>query len=172
MTQFEIIKEEIKALPSASIFYEKISECCHEAMIKHVHFITFDTDNFMYVNENHGYDVGDKVIYTIYLKVRDSFESLLLKNAYNLFTRLGGDELALFIVNGDDQEIIKSVEETLELVRSFNYESIGCMRKMTTSCGIAKINKIEHPMEFRHQSTKALIEAKRSGRDQYCLIEV
>lgn len=172
MTKYQIIKEEINVLPSSSIFYEKIKESCEEGIIKHVHFITFDTDKFMYINDDFGFDVGDKVIFTNYAFIRDSFSDILNKNQHNLLTRLGGDEFSLFIVNENSDLIKTKTKEALDHISQYDYSQVGCMRPVTASAGIAKVNTIVHPMEFRHQSTKALLNAKRNGRNQSTYIEV
>lgn len=172
MTKYQLIKEEINVLLSSSLFFEKIKETCDEGTIRDVHFITFDTDNFMYINDDFGFDVGDKVIYTNYAFIRDSFKDILNKNQYNLFTRLGGDEFSIFIVNENSDLIKEKTQEALNNISQFNYKDIGCNRQVTASAGIAKINTIIHPMEFRHQSTKALLNAKRNGCNQYDFIEV
>jgi len=172
MDKYQLIKEELQTLPSSSLFNEKISESCKDANIKNVHFVTFDTDNFMHVNDDYGFDVGDKVIYINYEIIRDCFKDILGMNAYNSFTRLGGDEFSVFIVNGDSEHIKEKVALAIDNIRTFDYSKIGCMSNITTSCGIAKVNKIVHPMEFRHHSTKALLNAKRNGRSCYDFIEV
>lgn len=171
MDKYQVIKEEIQALPSSSIFFEKIGEHCKSANISHVHFITFDTDDFMKVNDNYGFDVGDKVIYINYDIIHENFKDLLDLNAYNSFTRLGGDEFSLFLVNADTDVIKEKVNKSIDAIRTFDYSQIGCMSNITVSSGIAKVNEIVHPMQFRHLSTKALLSAKRSGRDCYEFIE-
>jgi PleD family two-component response regulator len=42
---------------------------------------------------------------------------------------------------------------------------------MTISCGITHGEKPVHIAQFKDKSTKALIEAKRGGRDQYVVLE-
>ena len=125
----------------------------------------------MYINEDFGYPVGDQVIYQIFTFIDDYFKPLLQQNVDNSLSRLGGDEFALYLVNPIHKDILDATKKVLDSVRKFPFDTLACPRKVTSSCGIAKINHFEHPQDYRHVSSKALLEAKRAGRDCYRIIE-
>lgn len=165
------LKDEIRRLPRSDVFYEKIEELCGIKRNTKAAFITFDIDNFICVNDQFGYDVGDQVIAAFYQQIKSKFTTILAMDTDNLFTRVGGDEFALFILNPDVSLLEKTVNSTLEAIRAFDYGSIGCQKDMTSSCGVAFGSTSNHHRDLRHQSTKALLEAKRKGRDQFASIQ-
>lgn len=166
MDKYQVLKEEVRHLPSSDLLIERIEECM-EVKGMPIHFITFDIDNFLHVNDEYGYDVGDKVIYRFYEIVKESFADLLENNHNNMLARLGGDEFALFLVGAAQGEIFTSTEKVIRTMESHDFSEEGCNTRLTSSCGIARATEVLHPRELWHHSSKALIEAKRMGKNQY-----
>ncbi|WP_320823892.1 putative bifunctional diguanylate cyclase/phosphodiesterase [Reinekea sp.] len=75
--------------------------------------LLFDIDDFKYVNDVHGHDVGDEILKLLCLRVSNCLRG------GELFSRLGGDEFAIIISNlkGDFQlaAISKRILKALEL---------------------------------------------------------
>lgn len=165
------LKEEMKALPSATLLNEHIEDHYKSLDGIPVAFVAFDIDSFLKVNDSFGYDVGDKVIYRFYGIIRDSFKDLMILDGRNRLSRLGGDEFGLFVVGVDKATLLTAVESVLANTRSHDFTQEGCNMPLTSSCGICLATKISHPHDLVHQSGKALIAAKRNGRDQYLLHE-
>ena len=163
---------DLKSFMNRDYFVEKIEEILNSDQGDHYHFITFDIDRFMRVNDEDGYEVGDKVIlYTISL-IYHQMKDLLKDNKGDQLTcRLGGDEFSVFLKNKNHDLVIKHVENALEAVRSFDYKDIGSSQEITASCGVACGEKPDHVETLKHLSGKALMEAKRKGRNGYFLIE-
>jgi diguanylate cyclase (GGDEF)-like protein len=163
---------DLKSFMNRDYFVEKIEEILNSDQGDHYHFITFDIDRFMRVNDEDGYEVGDKVIlYTISL-IYHQMKDLLEDNKGDQLTcRLGGDEFSVFLKNKNHDLVIKHVENALEAVRNFDYKDIGSSQEITASCGVACGEKPDHVETLKHLSGKALMEAKRKGRNGYFLIE-
>lgn len=163
---------DLKSFMNRDYFVEKIEEILNSDQGDHYHFITFDIDRFMRVNDEDGYEVGDKVIlYTISL-IYHQMKDLLKDNKGDQLTcRLGGDEFSVFLKNKNHDLVIKHVENALEAVRSFDYKDIGSSQEITASCGVACGEKPDHVETLKHLSGKALMEAKRKGRNGYFVIE-
>lgn len=161
-------KVDLKQLMNRDVFIEKMEEILDKDRNDLYHFITFDIDNFMHVNDFDGYDVGDAVILNVFsMIVREMEESMEKISDEMLISRLGGDECSIFLKNVDHLKVIESVESVLSAIRSFDFASIGCGRQITVSCGITETVKPVHVAQMKDQSFKALIEAKRNGRNQY-----
>lgn len=161
---------DLKELMNRDLFLERIEEILELDDNSNYHFITFDIDNFMHVNDFDGYEVGDLVIQNIISIIINNMKPLINESLNeNLITRLGGDECSVFLKNSDVKKVINCVENIITEVRSFDFSKIGCRTNVTVSCGIAFGKKPEHIARFNNESSKALIQAKRNGRDQYVL---
>lgn len=163
---------DLKSFMNRDYFVEKIEEILNSDQGDHYHFITFDIDKFMRVNDEDGYEVGDKVIlYTISL-IYHQIKALLEDNSGDQLTcRLGGDEFSVFLKNQSHDRVMKHIENALEAVRNFDYKEVGSSQEITISCGVGHGEKPDHVETLKHLSGKALMEAKRKGRDGYFVIE-
>ncbi len=162
---------DLKELMNRDMFMEKIEEILERDNNDTYHFVTFDIDKFMHVNDFYGYEVGDLVIQNVMNSIVQNMKPLLDESLNeNMVARLGGDEFSIFLKNSDPKNVIDCVEKTLKKIRAFEYSTIGCDTAVTSSCGIAFGKKPMHIAKLQDQSAKALIDAKRNGRDQYLLV--
>lgn len=162
---------DLKELMNRDMFMEKVEEILERDNNDTYHFVTFDIDKFMHVNDFYGYEVGDLVIQNVMSMIIKNMRALLEESLNeNIVARLGGDELSIFLKNSDTQKVIACVEMSLKEIRSFEYSTIGCGTAVTSSCGIAYGKKPYHVELIKDESSKALIDAKRNGRDQYLLV--
>jgi diguanylate cyclase (GGDEF)-like protein len=163
-------KADLKQLMNRDVFVERIEEIFEKDQNDHYHFITFDIDNFMHVNDFDGYEVGDAVILNVFSIIIHEMEAAMEKISDEfLIARLGGDECSIFLKNADQSKVIESIEKIFDSIRSFDFAAIGCGRAITVSCGISSSAKPAHIAQLTDQSMKALIDAKRNGRNQYVI---
>lgn len=168
MNEVRDLKEEVRKLPGEQYMIEYLEETCKKSTNDLI-FITYDLDHFLDVNESFGYEVGNRVIERFYEIIEKSFRPVL-KNG--MLARMGGDEFAIAIAKTDKEDVHKKIEEVIHNTQEWDFDIDGCMKKMTCSCGVVQIAQCAHPIELIHQSTKALIEAKRMGRNQYRWFEL
>ena len=83
-----------------------------------------------------------------------------------MIARMGGDEFAIAVCETEQEVVRERIEQIIQNTQAWDFAADGCGKKMTCSCGVVHIEKCVHPIELIHQSTKALIEAKRMGRNQ------
>lgn len=158
-------KETMLALPSYSLFFEYISDYL-EAPTGDMYFLTFDLDNFLRINDRYGFDAGDKTIYQTCALIHSTFRDLL--GDKGIMARLGGDEFALFLHDVNSLEYVETtVKQTLDKISTYDYSIYGSDSQITSSCGIYVTSYVNNVGEFRHESTKALMDSKRNGRNQF-----
>ncbi len=167
MDFYQTLKQEMMSLTSTALLQEHIEEHYQQLEGTLVGFINFDIDHFITVNEKFGFEVGDKVIYRFYQLIRDGFADLLKQDVRNRFSRMGGDEFGIFIVNANVEAVEACVKKVIEGTAAHRFSVEGCEMPITASCGLAFSTHISHPHDLIHQSSKALIAAKRNGRNQY-----
>lgn len=164
-------KVDLKQLMNRDVFVERIEEILEKDQEDQYHFMTMDIDNFMHVNDFDGYEVGDAVILNVFSviihEVRAAFEGTCDEL---LIARLGGDECSVFLKNAAHEKVLECLDTIFSGVRGFDFTSIGCGRNITISCGLTHGGKPIHVAQFKDKSVKALIEAKRNGRDRYVVM--
>ncbi len=163
----------LSSLMNRDLFIEKIEEDMSTDKENTYHFITFDIDNFIQVNQKNGYDVGDRVIQNTLSIVLEHIKPLLDDRIETSFvTRLGGDEFSVFLKNKSSDTVEACVEKAVEGVRLYDFKTIGCDVSITISCGIAIGQTPEHIIALKDASAKALMDAKRKGKDQYYISRI
>lgn len=128
--------------------------------------ILFDLDNFKFVNDTHGHDVGDEVLKQVAQRVCDCLRG------NEVFARLGGDEFAIILSNlhnADNatrvtQRILQSLDKPMSIA--------GLEIKIGASIGITIYpdNSVD-ANELLKYADIAMYRAKKLGRNQVCYFE-
>jgi diguanylate cyclase (GGDEF)-like protein len=128
--------------------------------------LLIDLDNFKYVNDTYGHDVGDILLKKVVTRIKGCLRG------NELFARLGGDEFAIALSNLEYVEHASRV--ALRIVRSLSmpFEIANATIQATASIGIAI-----HPDDgdnseeiFKHADI-AMYRAKKLGKSQFCFFE-
>lgn len=120
-----------------------------------------DLDQFKYINDTFGHDVGDSLIQSMGERLRrNSIDK-------NVVFRIGGDEFMLVIFYADKNEVIKSVEELLADIRKpflINNHRL----EVTGSIGISYANEHGDTKDsLLKAADTAMYYAKNSGKNQF-----
>lgn len=158
-------KEKLYALPSYSMFIEYMEDFVKKNTNSTLTFITLDIDNFAPINDHYGFDVGDKVIYRYFDQIVRHFNNYI-DQGHGIMSRMGGDEIGIFLHDLEVDELIKSSEEALDSIRKWDFNAEGYDKQVTATCGLYSTDSIVNVAELRHNSTKAMLDAKRNGRDR------
>jgi len=122
-----------------------------------------DLDNFKWVNDVHGHQVGDQAL----LALRD----LLLQNTrpIDLVARLGGDEFAIWLEGGDERIALMRCNELMEATRSLKRFSGSGERPLHVSLGVAVHTggSGETLDELVARADRAMYEVKREGKGSW-----
>lgn len=121
-----------------------------------------DLDNFKPVNDTHGHDVGDILLRTQALRLRNVVRS------HDMVARLGGDEFAVLISGPQAEQYALEIAERLlsELAQPVQHRE--AQLRVTVSIGLAF-----YPLHARQFSAlyktadQALYKAKGCGRSSY-----
>lgn len=131
-----------------------------------VALILFDLDNFKYVNDTHGHDVGDvllqKVVNRINTCLRDT----------ELFSRLGGDEFAIILSHL--QRVDEAEKVSLRILRVLEkpFEINNACIDMSASIGISIYpDSSKNATEMFKRADIAMYKAKQLGRNQISFFE-
>ncbi len=129
-------------------------------------FFMLDIDQFKWVNDSFGHDSGDEVLRQVAKAVKGVFRPT------DIVARPGGDEFAVFITGIPSYELaITKAEGLCQALRTLKSEK----KDLRISCSVGVSIFPEHGRTFGelyHTSDLALYQAKRAGKDRYCLYGV
>lgn len=133
----------------------------HRATAFSVFFL--DLDNFKYVNDTLGHDVGDQLLVRI-------AEILRTINPKGLTARIGGDEFIMVINRAVDEEVIinyiNPILSRLQNIREIEGHPIA----ISSSIGISQFPKDgRNHNELLKNADIALFEAKKHGKSRHWL---
>ncbi|MFC3754191.1 GGDEF domain-containing protein [Aquamicrobium ahrensii] len=127
-----------------------------------VGLMILDLDHFKQVNDNHGHDVGDKVLRAVGHCLRD------MTRYHDVVARLGGEEFAIVTPNMNAPGLEKLAERIRDAIASLAIPIGRGNLKVTTSVGLAIWDSKETAEEFYRRADRQLYEAKRQGRNRVC----
>lgn len=120
-------------------------------------YVTFDVDNFKYINEMFGYEYGNLILIHIAEVVRNFVKEK------ELCARVSSDNFALLLIDERGQEEltgrIKSLLESIAEFKAEGKEHSFCTLKF--SCGVYRIEKAKDINKVRANANMARIESKK-----------
>ena len=95
-----------------------------------------DVDNFKYINDNYGHQVGDKILTTIISKVRELLDSSCTVGRY------GGDEFIIVLKGITEYDILWKILHRVNFgVNSLNIDNIVELENKRKSEQIKRLNQ-------------------------------
>ncbi|WP_370981084.1 putative bifunctional diguanylate cyclase/phosphodiesterase [Agaribacterium sp. ZY112] len=128
--------------------------------------LLIDLDNFKYVNDSFGHDVGDLLLQRVVKRIHSCLRGS------ELFARLGGDEFAISLSNLSSANDASRVAQRILLVLEKPFEINGRSFTSGASIGIAL-----HPdnglssEDVVKNADIAMYRAKKKGKNQACFFE-
>jgi diguanylate cyclase (GGDEF)-like protein len=141
---------------------DALARATAEGMTPAVLFI--DIDDFKTVNDSLGHTAGDELLTAVGQRIRRSLR------AADTAARMGGDEFAVLIEDGDVAEATMLAERLLRILRApFTIE--GQTLAVRISIGIACAGSATSPSDLLRNADTAMYVAKTGGKDRYALFE-
>ncbi len=129
---------------------------------KPVGLMILDLDHFKQVNDNHGHDIGDRVLRAVGSCLRD------MTRYHDVVARLGGEEFAIVTPNMNADGLQRLAERIRDAIASLIIPTGRGKLRVTTSVGLAIWDGKETAEEFYRRADRQLYEAKRQGRNRVC----
>ena len=128
-----------------------------------------DLDHFKQINDQHGHDMGDKVL---------QVTAALLKGQTregDIVARFGGEEFVMALPNTDLEGAKLLADRILHSLRSLAFNAVGTAVRVTASIGLTDLTGLESPdrpdllESLLRQADLALYHGKANGRNQSCV---
>ena len=124
--------------------------------------ILLDIDFFKRINDQLGHTAGDSVLRELALLLR-----AVVRNVDSV-TRWGGEEFLVICPATQPQQALVLAERILLAVRAHVF---GIQPPITVSAGLASLQPGQNPDTLFTQADKALLQAKRQGRDRLVVFD-
>jgi diguanylate cyclase (GGDEF)-like protein len=125
--------------------------------------IGLDIDHFKQVNDTHGHEGGDEV-----LRCFARIVASVLRKEDSLY-RCGGEEFEVILTFADRASLSVVAERIVGAVSTSPIKVGATLVPITTSAGAACLEAGDDGTTLLSRADAALYEAKRSGRNRFCL---
>jgi diguanylate cyclase (GGDEF)-like protein/PAS domain S-box-containing protein len=115
-----------------------------------------DIDRFRQVNEQHGHEVGDRVLVAIARQLQGAARET------DLVARVGGEEIAWLMPETEAMEAWQAVDRAREALARSTLDGVG---RVTVSAGVCDLTQSGSAGELLRLAEGALYWAKQHGRD-------
>lgn len=154
----------LTGLPNRRLFKEKLEQALEEAKQnrKKVAVMYLDLDNFKYINDTLGHDVGDELLKQFASRVKGC-----LRNQ-DVLSRQGGDEFTILLPEIEEENDVFRIAD--DILESFQKAwNIGRnLFRTTSSIGIAFYPENgTKEYELMRSADAALYQAKKNGKNMY-----
>lgn len=155
-----IIRDSLTGLFNHTHILDKLKQACRHAKEQGepLCFAMVDIDLFKKVNDSYGHTVGDKVISTLSLFLKQR-----LRGSHSI-GRYGGEEFAVVFPNTEEDEALFVMNEIRAAFNHLDHSSEQGEFKVSFSCGICRFNG-ENEEHIIEQADEALYAAKHQGRN-------
>jgi diguanylate cyclase (GGDEF)-like protein/hemerythrin-like metal-binding protein/PAS domain S-box-containing protein len=161
--------DRLTELPNRDLFYDRLSQAISNSKRKSEPFTVFflDLDGFKVINDNHGHGAGDTALKVVAGRLQACIREM------DTVARIGGDEFAIILNDGDGCEDARNVAE--KIVRSLSNPikldaSVDC--QIGVSIGIATYPRNGPEIDkLMYAADTAMYESKAHGNNRitfYC----
>jgi len=119
--------------------------------------VVVDIDNFKYVNDEYGHQVGDMVLQEFTALIKD----FLYPN--EMIARWGGDEFLLMIREYNKKRLKTKIKKIHQRIETHTFTQV---KNVTASFGVARVNKKDNRDSLLYRADKALRKAKMKGKNK------
>lgn len=125
---------------------------------KPISVIMFDLDKFKAINDTYGHIVGDSAL----VEITNAVNAQLRES--DVLGRFGGDEFMILLPDTDQSGAVGVAHKLREGISKIVIPSLA--ERLSCSFGVAQVSKDEHIMVAVDRADRALLQAKRNGRDR------
>ena len=122
--------------------------------------IVADIDHFKHINDQHGHDVGDRVLIAVAARLRELTGDSLQHHV----ARWGGEEFLILLPGTRLQDACRQADHIRRSIEALNADGRGL--HATLSAGVAELSASDTLDDCLRRCDQALYRAKDAGRNQ------
>lgn len=166
--RYRALHDALTGLPNRALLNEEFKRAKAHARRSGRGFsvMLLDLDNFKYINDSYGHDVGDELLKAFANRIRSALR------AEDTVCRLGGDEFIILLEGVDNAEHIHSVAQNLLQAMSGELSVSGRLVRIGTSIGASIYPQHGEDITILKRSADiAMYCAKEAGKNQLMVYE-
>ena len=133
---------------------------CDKAKFENYALLMIDIDNFKYINDMHGHDIGDRALRKLVLELCSVFHI----NA-EVICRLGGDEFVVFLDRVEDGGGVRAdIAEKVGVINRRLSNPVDNFPAMSISVGVAFGKRGADISDVHKSADRALYRVKENGK--------
>ena len=136
----------------------------HSVDLNTTAFLLFDADRFKRINDDHGHEVGDRILQ----KIANTLQANFRTDDY--ICRIGGDEFMVLMVH-INKDVRHLIENKVIQINSDLAMTEDGLPPVSVSAGVAMCRDTDNPQELFHDADVALYYVKEHGRHGCCFYE-
>jgi diguanylate cyclase (GGDEF)-like protein len=122
--------------------------------------VVADIDHFKRINDEHGHDIGDRVLVSVAARLRELTGDSLQHHV----ARWGGEEFLVLLPGTRLKDAAMQAEQIRRSIEALNADGRGL--RVTLSAGVAELSASDTLADCLRRSDQALYRAKDSGRNK------
>jgi len=156
--------DELTDLPNRRSFHEELAKLLllKERNNSELSLLFIDIDNFKYINDTKGHDVGDKVL----ISLANMLNSNVRKSDF--VARWGGEEFIILLIDSDIKQAQVIAEQLRSQVANSNHLSQYAQQQVTISLGVTSVTDEDNIDTILKRADLALYKAKSAGKN--CIV--
>jgi diguanylate cyclase (GGDEF)-like protein len=157
-----MVRDSLTGLYNHTHILQLLEDCSFRARreSKPLSFAMLDIDHFKKVNDSHGHPMGDRVIKSLALFLKQR----LRKTDY--IGRYGGEEFAVVMPDTDLEAAHGVLDEIRQRFAEIHYPAQPVDLFCTFSAGVVELGEEDDALMMASQADDALYRAKKAGRNQ------
>lgn len=129
--------------------------------------LMFDIDHFKKVNDTYGHQAGDEILQATAATAKEAIRNT------DIAARYGGEEFCIILIDTNAKEAQLVTERLRRNIADQSLCYKGQEIRWTISSGIAELTELmEDHRQWLECADQALYQAKRGGRNQWCLYKM
>jgi diguanylate cyclase (GGDEF)-like protein/PAS domain S-box-containing protein len=126
----------------------------------HFGLLFIDIDHFKSINDQHGHEVGDKLLRLVAMTLSNSVRP------FDLVGRWGGEEFVCLVVNVNEQQLLHVANRARSLVAQTSLKHNGVDLNVTISVGATLAVRGENVGSLIDRSDRLMYQSKAQGRNR------
>ncbi|MBX8502646.1 response regulator [Pseudomonas lijiangensis] len=157
-----MVRDSLTGLYNHTHILQLLEDCSFRARRenKPLCFAMLDIDHFKKVNDSHGHPMGDRVIKSLALFLKQRLRKT------DFIGRYGGEEFAIVMPDTDIQSAHQVLEEIRHRFAEIHYPAQPTDLFCTFSAGVVALGVHDDSLTLASQADNALYRAKHAGRNQ------
>lgn len=120
----------------------------------------FDIDHFKRVNDILGHDMGDQILKEVAARLVTNMRAI------DIVSRYGGEEFMIAMPSTNQADALMAADRVRDLIAGTPIYVEGQALHITTSAGVAEVQKGEQLRDVFRRADDALYKAKQAGRNR------